>query len=96
MKTYSMTTYAPLFVDKEVARRIHEQILALDPENNEVEIDMTGIESMTTLCAKIIFGALAKSMGLSKFYKQIKFRGLSDEVELILDMGIESAISDSI
>ena len=96
MKTYSMTSYAPLFVDKEEAQRIHAQILALDPENNEVEIDMTGIESMTTLCAKIIFGALAKSMGLSNFYKKIRFRGLSDEVELVLDMGIESAISDSI
>ena len=66
----------------------------MDPNDNEIEVDMTGIESMTTLCAKIIFGGLAKEMGLSNFYKMIRIKGLSEELELVLDMGIESAIAD--
>lgn len=92
MKTYSMVIYAPLFVDKDKAHKVFNEICLLNPSDEEIVIDMTGIESMTTICARIIFGELAKKIGLQTFYKQFKFRGLSNEVELVIDMGIASAL----
>ena len=94
-KEYDMQKYAPIFVDKDKATIVYNEILQLDPSNNDIEINMTGIESVTTLCAKIIFGNLAKSMGLSTFYKRIKFKGLTEEVELVINMGIDNAINSN-
>ena len=96
MKQYDLTSFAPLFVDKEKAQKAYDDIMELDPTNNEIEVDMTGIESMTTLCGKIIFGRIAKEIGLSLFYKMIKFKGLTEEVELIINMGIHSAVEEDL
>lgn len=92
MNKYSLTEYAPLFVDKEKARTVFEEIMSHDPKNYPIEIDVTGIESMTTVCAKIIFGSIVREIGESTFYSNISFKGLTDELELIINMGIESAV----
>lgn len=94
MKSIDLTKNAPLITDKSIAEDIYKQIISFDPSNNVVEIDMTGIVSMTTVCAKIMFGNVAKLISPDVFYKNIRFKGLTDELELIITMGITSAIDD--
>ncbi len=94
MKNVDLTKYAPLVTDKTIAEQIYNQIMSLDPLNNVVEIDMTGIVSMTTVCAKIMFGNMVKAININVFYKNVIFKGLTDELELVINMGIASAIND--
>ena len=89
-----MKRYAPLFVSKETAYQIFDEILKLDPINNTIIVDLTGIVSMTTICAKIIFGRLCKRLGSTVFHENISFIGKTEGVDLIIRMGIASALRD--
>lgn len=92
--TYDMTQFAPLFVDKQKAQVVYEEIRGLDPTDNTITVDMTGIISMTTICAKIIFGRLCKYLGPEKYHNSIKFVGKSEGIDLVIRMGIASALQD--
>ena len=67
MKSISLQQYSPIISDKEKGNVIYNDIFELDPQNEQVEIDMTGIMSMTTFCAKQIFGQLYKKLGSCLF-----------------------------
>ena len=71
MKSLSLQSYSPIISDKTIGERIYNEILGLDPKENMVEIDMAGIVSMTTYCAKQIFGKLYKELGPKLFEKNI-------------------------
>ena len=93
-KTYDMKGYAPLFVNKERANQIYDEIMALAPEHNVIIIDLTGIVSMTTICAKLIFGRLCKMLGSAVYHNNIRFIGKTEGVDLVIKMGIASALRD--
>lgn len=93
-KRYDMTQFAPLFVDKQKAQVVYEEIQGLDPTNNTIIMDMSGIISMTTICAKIIFGRLCKHLGPEKYHSNIKFVGKSEGLDIVIRMGIASALQD--
>ena len=73
---------------------IYKDILELDPNNNIVEINLSGIVSMTTICAKLIFGRLCKNLGSHIYHRNIKFVGKSEGIDLVIAMGIASALQD--
>ena len=91
---YDMKNYAPLFVDRQRAQSIFDEILGMDPINNCISIDMTGIVSMTTICAKIIFGRLYKKLGPEVYHRNISFVGKSEGIDLVIRMGIASALQE--
>ena len=93
-KSYDMKDFAPLFVDKERANLIFNEMMALDPKNNIITVDLTGIISMTTICAKLIFGRLYKILGSDIYHNNVHFIGKSDGVDLVIKMGIASALRD--
>ena len=93
-KRYDMTQFAPLFVDKLKAQNVYDEIQGLDPTNNSIIVDMSGIISMTTICAKIIFGRLCKHLGPEKYHSNIKFEGKTEGIDLVIRMGIASALQD--
>ena len=93
-KNYDMKEFAPLFVDKDKATRIFSEIMALDPKNNMITVDLTGIISMTTICAKLIFGRLYKILGADVYHRNVHFIGKSEGVDLVIKMGIASALLD--
>ena len=93
-KYYDMKEYAPLFVNKDKANQIYEEIMAMDPENSVITLDLTGIESMTTICAKLIFGRLCKKLGSEVYHNNIVIIGKSNGVDLVIKMGIASALRD--
>ena len=92
--TYDMKEFAPLFVNKEKANQIYDEIMALDPANNVITVDLTGIVSMTTICAKLIFGKLCKTLGSATYHSNILFLGKTDGVDLVIKMGIAIALRD--
>ena len=92
MKSISLQQYSPIIGDKEKGNVIYNDIFELDPQNEQVEIDMTGIMSMTTFCAKQIFGQLYKKLGSCLFEKNIILKNVSSDVLLIIKMGIKNAV----
>lgn len=92
MKSISLQQYSPIISDKEKGNVIYNDIFELDPQNERVEIDMTGIMSMTTFCAKQIFGQLYKKLGSCLFEKNIILKNVSSDVLLIIKMGIKNAV----
>ena len=89
-----MTQFAPLFVDKQKAQVVYNEIQELDPKNNTIIVNMSGLISMTTICAKIIFGRLCKHLGPEIYHRNIKFVGKSEGIDLVIRMGIASALQD--
>lgn len=92
MRSISLQQYSPIISEKEKGNVIYNDILKLNPQVDQVEIDMTGIMSMTTFCAKQIFGQLYKKLGSCLFEKNIILKNVSSDVLLIIKMGIRNAV----
>lgn len=92
MKFISLQQYSPIISDKEKGNVIYNTIYEMNPQSEQIEIDMTGIMSMTTFCAKQIFGQLYKMLGSSLFEKNIILKNVSSDVLLIIKMGIKNAV----
>ena len=75
---------------------IINDIFELNPQDEQLEIDMTGIMSMTTFCAKQIFGRLYIELGSECFFKNIIIKGASDDVQSIIKLGIRFAVENEI
>lgn len=95
MSNLNLKDYSPIISDKKKGEIIYNDILALNPQNDTVEIDMGDIVSMTTYCAKLIFGRLYVDLGADVFYNNILLKNLSDDVAIIIKMGIKSAVEES-
>ena len=96
MKTIDLSKYAPIISDKAVGEEIRNEIMQADPRTKVVEINMAGIISMTTYCAKQIFGNLYNQLGPANFERNIKFKATTEDVLLIVKMGIRNAAMESL
>lgn len=95
MKTVDLSKYAPIISDKKVGEEIRNEIMQAHPQTEELEINMDGIISMTTYCAKQIFGHLYNLLGPAQFEQSIKFKAITEDVLLIIKMGIRNAILEN-
>lgn len=91
-KHISLDEFAPIISSKESGSRIYNLIKDSTPQENEVTIDMRNIKSMATYCAKQIFGRLYVELGQNIFSKNIIIKNASDNVRLIIQLGIRFAI----
>ena len=86
--------YGPIISDKEIGSEIHH-IISKSLEKGEIlEVDFTNIISMATYCAKQVFGRLYIELGAVKFFENIKFQNVNDDLKIIIKMGIQSAIEE--
>lgn len=94
MKTIEFKNYGPIISDKiigdELYRLINEH-LEIQPK---VIINMSGIISMATFCAKQIFGKLYISLTPEVFFEKIEFINVTDDIKLIIKIGIQNAIEE--
>lgn len=88
----SLDEFAPIISSKESGIIIYNQIIGANPQENEVTIDMKNIKSMATYCAKQIFGRLYIELGQNLFSNNIIIKNASDNVKLIIQLGIRFAI----
>lgn len=90
MTTIKLDTYGPIISDIEVGDEIYNKIISNNPETNQITIDMAGIISMTTYCSKQIFGRLFEKIGMRTFNRNIYFKNTTDDVDFLIQMGINS------
>lgn len=95
LTTINLEKYGPIISDKKVGEEIFSLIISEINLNNEVIIDLDGIISMATFCAKQIFGKLYVALGSEKFFSIIKIKNANSDIKMIINMGINSALEES-
>ena len=90
METVNLKEFGPIISDRETGFKIYNLIKAKNPHSTIVNIDMDGIKSMATFCAKQIFGNLTPSV----FYNNIKIIRATEDVKLIIRLGIQNAVEN--
>lgn len=93
-KTIDFKKYGPIISDKIIGEDIYKFIISCLESNPHLSIDMTGVVSMATFCAKQIFGKLYISLTPEVFFDRIEFINVSDDVKLIIKIGIQNAIEE--
>lgn len=92
MQTFSFNNYQPSLSSIPKAREIFETLKSMVQNNEPIEIDMNGMAGMSTVCARTIFGKLYSHLGEDRFYEVVRFRNLSDTMEIIIQWGIEQEL----
>ena len=74
---------------------VYQEIKAHLDGGDTIIVDFSGIDTMTTYFAKQVFGQLYVELGAEQFTEKVKFdkRRMTDDVELVLKIGIAGAIS---
>ncbi len=86
--------FGPIISDKDNGLKVYELIKSIIVEDGNVEVDLKEILSMATFCAKQIFGKLYIDMGAQSFFENVKLLNVNDDMKLIINMGIHSALND--
>lgn len=94
MSHIKLDDYKSAITQKEKAEEIYNKIMAGNPFNDKVVIDLGKIVAMTTQCARLIFGELYKKLGADLYYQNIELKNQSEALGVIIDMGVEHAINE--
>lgn len=92
MKILSLKQYTPAITSPSKADELYNLIKDNNPIKNVIIIDLDGIETMTTQCAKIIFGQLYIELGADVFYQNIELKNCSEGLQIVIEFGIEHAL----
>ncbi len=95
MATIDLSKYAPLITRRELGDEIYSLIKARLDKDGEVVVSMINIVSMTTFCAKQIFGRLYVGMGREEFRQRVHLVNLSEDVKFIIRIGITNAVKEA-
>ena len=95
MATINLDGYAPLITRRELGDEIYSLIRQGLEEDGDVEVLMTNIVSMTTFCAKQIFGRLYVELGREEYRQRVHLVNPSDDVNFIIRIGITNAVKES-
>ena len=74
--------------------RLYEAITDRISAGGDVKLDFDGVLSMTTFCAKQVFGRLYVELGAESFYQRVKFQNASEDLKIVVQTGIESSLAD--
>lgn len=94
MKRITLEQYAPIISDKSIGDEIYNIINSELEKSGKVIIDMSAIKSMATFNAKQIFGRLYIELGAGKFFDNVQIINASNDVKIIIRMGIQSALEE--
>jgi hypothetical protein len=86
--------YGQLFSDQNTGDIIYERIIDVIKSHEKCIVDFDNIISMATFNAKQIFGRLYLELGSEDFFKKIEIRNASNDIKLIIQLGIQSALDD--
>ncbi len=88
------TTYGPIISDKIIGDKIYNDIKNILDNDSEVLIDLKDVIAMATFCAKQIFGKLFINLGQEMFSERVLISNASQDLKIIINMGIQSAIEE--
>ncbi|MDI9365188.1 MAG: STAS-like domain-containing protein [Flavobacterium sp.] len=87
--------HGPIISEKETGEEIYLEIKkSLTVNGSKIEIDMSKTKTMATYCAKQIFGRLYLELGAEFFFERIILTNASNELKLIIKMGIQNALEE--
>lgn len=95
MKKIELIKFGTMITSNTVGTDIYNLIKQNLNTEDEIEIDILGVKSMATFCAKQIFGALYIDLGSSNFFKRIIITGADEDLKTIIEIGIQNAIDDN-
>ncbi len=90
-----MNRFKSVVTRKSDGEEVYEEIKQHLTNDDVIIIDFSDIDTMTTYFAKQVFGKLYVELGAELFSNKIKFdkSQMSDDVELVLKIGIAGALS---
>lgn len=94
MNTIVVKEYGIIISDEELGNKIYEAINKCITSNGSVTIDMQGVKTMATFCAKQIFGQLCKKMGQSVFFDKVTIVSATEQIKTSIRVGILSALKE--
>jgi hypothetical protein len=90
-----LAKYGPIISEKEIGEIIYQEIKKATISSSEkIQIDLGQTKTMATFCAKQIFGQLYVEMGSKFFFEKLIFVNASNEMQVIIRIGIQSAIEE--
>lgn len=89
MKTFSFQSCGSSLNSTSKADEIYNEIYSIWKSCNEVELDLTGMVAMSTICARKIFGKLYMELGEEMFYSTVYFVGDTPEMDTIIEYAID-------
>lgn len=94
MKKVILDKYAPLISSQETSQEIYDSLLAELDQHKVIEVDLKPIKTMATFCAKQIFGQLYIKLTAEKFFERIKLVNVNKDLQMIIRLGILSALQN--
>lgn len=89
--TINLSEYAPSIGEEDDGKRILAEIKAHLASSDEIILDFSGIQTLATICAKLIFGTLYNELGKEQFYNRILIANSTRTVKRSIKLGIEFA-----
>lgn len=86
--------YGRSITNEDVGNRVLSDIKTALKTSDVVDVDFAGIASMTTSCAKQVFGTLYADMGPEAFFSRLVLKNASEDLRIVINNGIKSAIED--
>lgn len=86
-----LSEYAPSIGEEDDGKKILAEIKAHLATTEEIVLDFTGIQTLATICAKLIFGTLYKELGKEQFFNKIMIANSTRTVKRSIKLGVEFA-----
>jgi hypothetical protein len=88
--------YGLIISDQDSGKVIYEKIKQKIESHEKCIVDFQDVKSMATFNAKQIFGKLYLELGSNNFFDKIEIKNASEDLKLIIGLGIQSALEDEI
>jgi hypothetical protein len=91
-----LSKFGSVINDTQTGSQVYQAISdELKRSSSPVDVDLTGVITMATFCAKQIFGKLYLELGQSAFFSRLILKNASSDLRFIIRTGIDSALEDS-
>lgn len=94
MKEINLANYGPIVSSKTVGVEIYNLINLFLTKETKIIVNLEGIKSMATFCAKQIFGKLYIDLGSQQFFDRITLKGADNDLKTIIQIGIQHALEE--
>lgn len=86
--------YGLIISDQDSGEIIYKKIKTEIALHNKCIVDFQDVKSMATFNAKQIFGKLYLELDSNDFFEKIEIKNASEDLKLIIRLGIQSALED--
>jgi hypothetical protein len=94
MKEINLASYGPIVSSKTVGDEIYNLINLTLTKETKITVNLEGIKSMATFCAKQIFGKIYIDLGSQQFFDRITLKGADNDLKTIIQIGIQHALEE--